>query len=248
MSRPDLTVRSLTATGGSGDDDLLRVVGDDSDVLVVDGDGEITVASGISLTAEITRQRVPFGRPKSASGVVGPSQPGMVTAAAMSTATLTLNTRYYHPLWFERPTEIDRLYFENTSTSAGQNAYGGLYEADTDWQPVGDPLVATSAMSLTAASVKSTSFSPIVVRGLYLVSLNATASVAWRVTRSGFSGGNMGAADATLGTSYQLRSMSVAETAAAAGSNPPEWTTTVGGAVGIECFGWVRVSDPMPDY
>lgn len=186
-----------------------------------------------------------IGRPKRASGVVGPSQPGLIPST-LSTVSLTLNTSWYQPLWFPEPTEIDALYFEPTTTSAGALAYGGLYQGDADWQPVGPPLAIADSLSLTAAAVKATTFTPIVVQGLLLARLNATATVSWRATRCTLPNGFVGTNDATLGTSPYLAAMSVAETAGTAPSPGTLWTTAGSANTPFNCFAWVRVSDPDP--
>jgi hypothetical protein len=124
------------------------------------------------------------------------------------------------------PIIIDRVAFEVTTGSASKNARVGIYCADTDYQPVGAPLLDSGSVDCTAAAVKT--YDPgtplFLPRGLYVQIINTdSAAPGFRYFKGALPGGGVLAA---MGATPMNAMMTVSRTYAAFPTPGTAWTAT----------------------
>jgi hypothetical protein len=183
------------------------------------------------------------GRAKASGGAAIYCTPGFMSDGN-TTFALTAGTDYYSPLYFASPMMVDTLAFEVT-TGVAFNARIGLYAADTDFQPVGAPLVDSGDISVAAGGIKTyTPGSPVYVpRGRVVSVINSSGTPTVREYRgNGIAGSMMDPVTGGLPWSTRWR---VTRAYAAFPTPGTAWTTEDNGATaGTSSIVWVRISQP----
>src|SRR5215510_9525761 len=93
------------------------------------------------------------GRPKTASTTFF-TLPGVWFASLGALFGPSANNDYYNPIFADTSMVIDQLAMF-VSTSGAGNVRFGIYAADTNWQPVGAPLVDTGDVSVSSTGLKT---------------------------------------------------------------------------------------------
>jgi len=120
--------------------------------------------------------RVAIGRLK-ASGVAHPGIPG-AQWQSNSTQAIVANQVRYNGFITDTPIAIDALVAEISATGTATLLRMGIYAADTDWQPVGAPVVDGGTVSAAAAVAVSITVNATLAPGRYITALNAAIEAA----------------------------------------------------------------------
>jgi hypothetical protein len=144
--------------------------------------------------------RVAIGRLK-ASGVAHPGIPG-AQWQSNSTQAIVANQVRYNGFITDTGITIDALVAEISATGTATLLRMGIYAADTDWQPVGAPVVDGGTVSAAAAVAVSITVNATLAPGRYITALNADGTCTLRSWRGDGTRGGWGIAPA-LGAGSQ---------------------------------------------
>jgi len=122
-------------------------------------------------------QEIKVGRPKVDTANYY-TIPG-VFSTDQAPSTISANTDYYAPWYTPTPIGINELAFELTTGSGSGNIRIGVYAANDNWQPVGNPLLDSGDIPVQTTGIKTYNPGFIVFPpGRYVSVLNCSASVA----------------------------------------------------------------------
>lgn len=173
------------------------------------------------------------------------SIPGVICTATSTTSIGPLtDVDLYAPFFADTPIVIDQAALEVTTLEAAKNLRAGIYAADTDWQPVGAPLLDSGNISTATTGVKTyTPGTPLLLpRGRYLEVFNTSMTTgSYRVWNGSFLGANLRTA---LGATSFTSVFSVTRAFAAFPTPGTAWDTTSGSNVNTEYPILLRVSKP----
>jgi len=168
---------------------------------------------------------VPIGRLK-ASGVAHPGIPGC-DFQANSTQAVIANQVRYNGFIIQTPITIDQLVAEVVTTGTATLLRMAIYAADTDWQPVGAPIVDGGTVSAASQAVVTIAVNVVLQPGRYLTALNADGTATLRSWRGDGTRGGWGIAPA-LGAGSQNTIVTATQTF---GSFPTPGTAFISGGV-----------------
>ena len=120
--------------------------------------------------------------------------------------------------------------FSKTTLEAAKNFRIGLYAADTDWQPIGAPLLDSGDISAASTGVKTyTPATPVfLARGRYVsvLATDATGTAVWRVAIGYVPGAAFGTG---LGSTAALSELRATRTYAAFPTPGQQWSVSANG-------------------
>lgn len=168
-----------------------------------------------------------------------PGRQGIVNA----TSALLQGRDYYVPFYLQSPAVIDQIACEVTTGASG-NLRMGLYRANTDWQPVGAPLLDSGDIAITVAVKTYTPSTPLYLRrGRLLGVVNMDTASTLKSIRCGDPSGTT--IIAAIGASPFLEYAYVSRTYAAFPTPGTAWDTTVAGSSSpFQHFLFLRLTAP----
>jgi len=188
-----------------------------------------------------------IGRGKVSGGATYYSLPG-VALVSMTTwgANAGTGKDYYHPLFLNAPVVCDQLAVEVSTLEAAVNCRIGLYRADTDWQPVGAPLMDSGDISLATTGVKTyTPGTPVYLaqgRLLSVITTNSAGTAAFRSFRG--STPDLGNISESVGSSPMRSDLRATRVFGALPTPGQAWTISASGSTGMDYVVLLRLSAP----
>lgn len=221
-------------SGGGGAAGPPGMDGEDGDWLPLPGQGESLIIRGRPKNATVTYHCLP------GVAITGFSASGVPPAAA--------NTDHYQPFLLDRTMEFDSVDLRLTDDPVdGNNLRVGIYAADINWQPEGNPLADSGDISTDLIGVKSYDFggSPLALpAGRYLLVFNITTASS--VAFATWDGNVPGASALDIASGGWNRLWTVARTYAAFPSPGTHWTATGNSATNptMRYYSILRSSSP----
>lgn len=184
--------------------------------------GDVTsVGNATTLTAAKAPQA--YGRTVH-GGTTDYSVPGIIVTATGTTAQIANNLVYqFH--YTPTPITIDQVAFVvTTGPASNANVRVGIYNADTSWQPSGNPLADVTVAVASAFTGIKTISAAATINGRFIIAFNMDVAMSLRQ----WTGSNwVGAIDSALGTSNYIEGASVASTYGAMPAPGTAWTVSL---------------------